>query len=150
MLTAEILFFSKNTQNALIAALAFACLFPPVFGQTSNKPATVKTTADTHQQKTAQADSPSGNWKSEWGPVSIKKDSGTTFSGSWEEGKSKIGKIHSGNFDPKTRLFEFDFTETWTGLKGRAKLKLSDDNSTLAGSWIRGKDKGEWKMQRGR
>lgn len=89
-----------------------------------------------------------GNWVSEWGPVVFKDDGKGIISGSWEEGKNKIGKIEDGQFNPSTGELQFDFCETWTGLKGKAKLKLSTDHNEISGSWTRGKDKGTWKMHR--
>ncbi len=99
-----------------------------------------------------------GDWVSEWGPVLFKKDAAGVYSGQWNEGKDgkdKIGKIEHGKLDEKTSAFEFDFRETWTGLAGHAKLKLSADKKKLSGDWTREKkkgstekDKGTWSMTR--
>jgi len=89
-----------------------------------------------------------GQWKSEWGPVQFKQGKNGIFSGSWKEGEAKIGKISDGKFSPADAKLSFNFIETWSGLKGQAILKLSNDRQHLSGSWVRGKDKGEWTMHR--
>jgi hypothetical protein len=89
-----------------------------------------------------------GEWVSEWGPVKFSTDKSGTVSGSWEEGKNKIGKISAGKFDSATGALAYDFIETWTGLKGKATMKLSASHKQLAGTWVRGKDKGTWTMHR--
>src|SRR6185369_6346249 len=84
--------------------------------------------AETEKKESAKATNPSsindvvGNWVSEWGPVKFETDKAGVVSGSWEEGKNKIGKISSGKFDASTGSLGYDFCETWTGLKGKATL----------------------------
>lgn len=101
----------------------------------------------------------SGEWVSEWGPVSFQKETDGTYSGQWIEGKDKagkekIGKIEHGHFNDKTGEFNYDFIETWTKLKGQAKMKLAKDHSQLSGTWTREQknskisDKGSWSMKR--
>lgn len=99
-------------------------------------------------QKVVDLNRPAGEWVSDWGPVSIKQAADGTVSGSWTEGKNKLGKILKGKYDASKRTCTFDFLETWTGKGGTANLKLSPDGKKLAGSWVRGKDKGTWEMKR--
>ncbi|MBX9573748.1 MAG: hypothetical protein K2X77_32930 [Candidatus Obscuribacterales bacterium] len=99
-------------------------------------------------QKAVDLDRPAGDWMSDWGPVSIKQAADGTVTGSWTEGKNKLGRILRGKYDESKRSCSFEFIETWTGKRGSARLALSPDGKKLSGSWVRGKDKGTWEMKR--
>ena len=99
-------------------------------------------------QKGVNSDNPAGEWVSDWGPVNIKQAASRTLTGSWTEGKGKLGKILKGSYDKSKRSCNFHFVETWTGKKGTANLHLSADGRKLSGSWVRGKDNGTWEMKR--
>jgi hypothetical protein len=94
-----------------------------------------------------------GKWSSNWGPVKIqcgtRDESGVyPVTGSWIQGPNMHGEIVSGTFDPKSGVFRFRFDEPWHDQTGTAELKLSEDDSTLFGTWqFKSGGGGGWTMK---
>lgn len=128
--------------------LALCCFLLLIFSSNSASSSAPQSAARESTKTSSNLDQPAGDWISDWGPVSIRQSADGNVTGSWTEGKDKIGKIIKGTYDKTKRVCVFDFLETWTKKKGTATLKLSNDGKKLSGSWIRGKDKGTWEMKR--
>lgn len=133
--------FAKAAFSFVICCSALS-ISAPIWAKDSPAPAKIQA------QKTVDFTQPAGDWKSDWGPVSIQQSSDGNVTGSWIEGKDKVGKIVKGKFDKTKRVCVFDFEETWTKKTGTATLSLSADGKKLAGTWVRGKDRGNWEMKR--
>jgi hypothetical protein len=143
--------YQKNNLILSVLSLALSLVTIVSLEQNSVQSAPEKTAAPAKSELSSakfKASDVIGSWKSEWGPVNFEHSKDGIFSGSWKEGQAKIGKISDGKFSQADGKLSFNFVETWTGLKGHAVLHLSDNCQQLGGSWLRGKDKGEWTMHR--
>ncbi len=131
-----------------VGRLGMCCLLLLIFSSESASMSAPHSPAKEIIKTSGNLDKPAGDWISDWGPVSIRQSADGNVTGSWTEGKDKVGKIVKGTYDKAKRVCVFDFLETWTKKTGTATLKLSKDGKKLSGSWVRGKDKGTWEMKR--
>ena len=77
----------------------------------------------------------SGQWKGDWGPVTLRQD-GLSITGSYEEGTAAVPKpgiITSGTFNLATRILVITFYQDWDKMKGSATFTLSQDGTRLNG-----------------
>lgn len=97
-----------------------------------------------------------GRWNSTYGRVGIKyvstKPDGTQIiKGKWlnDAKKKEIGRITNGEFNRKTGKLWFDYSEPWTGDKGRATFKLNPAKSKFVGVYKSASGAtGEWILDR--
>jgi hypothetical protein len=94
-----------------------------------------------------------GTWESSYGPVTlvhdaVSGDDPVEVTGSWLQGPDKEGEITGGTFDPKAGTLEITYTETWSDVEGTATFELSEDGSTLEGSYEQENSRGEWILAR--
>lgn len=89
----------------------------------------------------------SGTWKSAYGPVTLRVHNGGV-TGSWNQGRGKIGKIVSGAYQPQARTLTFKYYQDWNKQNGSAALKLSGDGKRLTGTWKQPSGSGVWTLKR--
>jgi hypothetical protein len=89
----------------------------------------------------------SGTWNSDWGPVTLRVHQGRV-TGSWAQGRGRVGKITGGSWNPQTGTLTFTYSQDWNKQKGSTTLRLSPDGRRLTGTWKQTSGNGTWSMTR--
>jgi hypothetical protein len=93
-----------------------------------------------------------GQWKSQWGPVTIQAAANDSWSGSWVQ-NGGTGVLDKGAYDLRAGTLVFSTYQPWNKAIGTAFFKLSQDGRTLEGTWNLkrtngSEDHGPWSLTR--
>lgn len=76
---------------------------------------------------------PTGEWDSDWGPVTITARGGV--SGYWIQNPTRKGVFTGGTYNPATRELVMRYSQDWNAREGEVRLTMSTDGSSMSGSW---------------